>query len=193
MEPNVMDRLLDRIQQQERDKLRLQRRLGRMAWHRNKAQAELDEVGKANDVERLETQAKRRTELHKKEVSRYEAELAKLREQRDRLVADNAALATARDEYRKEKHELEQDLASDAETLNEINVVLDGAGIEDGGTGTPPRVRALVRSVKGYKAYARHVREQSPVIHGMACDRVGLDHDWHEVVDLPAQGETDNG
>ena len=228
MEPNVLDRLLDRIQQQERDKLRLSRKLGRAHWQRNQAQAALKQQGiqivpqqevKAleADVARLKTQAERRTELHKTEVSRYEAELAKLRqsrgeargvdpgdklvgmvesqaervgeleqklaerneqlaalrEQRDRLVEDNTALATARNVLRGDREMLEDELRQVRHTLSMEQDL----------------IRELHRDVKLHKAYAKDVLAHSPAVHGRACTRAKLPEDWHEVTDLPTQGE----
>lgn len=42
---DIIDRLLDRIEQRTKENLKLQRKLGRMAYHRNQAQARLKEKG----------------------------------------------------------------------------------------------------------------------------------------------------
>ena len=220
MDTNVLDSLLDRIQRQERDKLRLQRKLGRAHWHRNQAQAELVKVR-----DEKETLTAQRTDLtarlrkatqneadpeqdaiiaYAKQVleaagmadegnglvpmvrgivrnrdfwqSRshaFENELAAKREQRDRLVADNTALATERDGCRKDKHELEDELRQVRHTLSlEQNLI-----------------RELHRDVMLYKLYAKEVWKHSFTAHAAACRKANLDEDWHEVTNLPAQEE----
>ena len=282
MDTNVMDRLLDRIQQQERDKLRLQRRLGRMAFHRNRAEsnaremervvAESKEVSEKverdldealveeleAEIERLKTQAERRTKLHKEAVARYEAELAKLRngglttekakcyaaaksavegahriltemgvedgglplvdrmgrvsseiqslrERRDRLIVDNTALATARDEYRKEKHELEDELRQlkDAhaerkeeymmlsqarhDLEDELRQVRHTLSMEQ------DLIRELHREGRQHRDFGFQVRKHSESIYRMACEAVGLEPLWDQERRPAAQGEADDG
>ena len=45
----MMDNVLDRLQQRGRAVLRLQRKLGRCAWHRNQARQERDEAKRERD------------------------------------------------------------------------------------------------------------------------------------------------
>ena len=72
-------------------------------------------------------------------------ELAAVREQRDRLVSDNTALATSREDYRKTKHEVEQDLASEAEQRWRFEAEMEQALTQ---AGAPPTIGGFVDRVR---------------------------------------------
>ena len=116
MEPKVLDSLLDRIQRQERDKLRLQRRLGRAHWHRNQAQAEL----------------------------------AKLRDEKETLTAQRADLTARLRKATQNEADPEQDAI-----IAYAKQVLEAAGMVDEGNGLVPMVRGIVRNRDFWQSRAR--------------------------------------
>ena len=97
------------------------------------AHASLTDLGIADDgsplADRMDKLSAETLALIAQAADRGE-ELAVVREQRDRLVTDNTALANARDEYRKEKHRLEEELKNVQQTLRELTSFRTNAGVD---------------------------------------------------------------